>query len=97
MVNIYAAVTLPVNPSGVKPLTIEQIWAGLVQKCIHPHQGFVAVISDCVVESQTDDEIVRTVTFKKEFAPPGTEKDGGRMREVIGMQKPMQVCRFVIL
>ncbi|MCJ1308547.1 hypothetical protein MMC25_002200 [Agyrium rufum] len=74
MVAIEAATTVPVNKPGSKPLTRQQVWAGLIQKCLTP-QKFVSVMSDCKVSSQTATEIIRTVTFREGMGPPMSPPD----------------------
>lgn len=53
---------------------------------------FVPVMSDCEVESQTEEEIVRTVSFKEGMGPGGK---AGRVKEVIRLVGGCIVCFFL--
>jgi hypothetical protein len=68
MVNINLAWTSPINPTGVSPLTIEQIWAGLQRKIRYAHE-FVPVIESCEVLSDENDVVTRIVKFKEGAGP----------------------------
>ena len=88
---ILAASTAPVNPHPLPDraptLTIPQIWAGLLEKCRNPHKGFVAVMTDCEVLSETETEVERLVTFKS-----GGSMAAGKVKEKIVLGKSMRVC-----
>jgi len=61
---IYAAATVPVNPSGVeRVLTIEELWKGLELKVRKP-ELFLPVIDTCKVLEDKDGVVVREVVFK---------------------------------
>ncbi|KAF9054286.1 hypothetical protein BJ165DRAFT_1338181 [Panaeolus papilionaceus] len=57
------AVSRSVNPPGVTPvLSEEQLWRGLEIKARDPQQ-FVAAMSECTIQSDTGDKVVRIVRF----------------------------------
>ncbi|KAF2653383.1 DUF1857-domain-containing protein [Lophiostoma macrostomum CBS 122681] len=68
MVKINLAWTSPINPKGVEPLTIKQLWAGLQRKIRYAHE-FVPVIESCEVLSDEDGVVKRIVKFKDGAGP----------------------------
>jgi len=77
MVNIHVAYTAPVNPSGLSPvLTTSHLWQGLQRK-VRNAPDFVPAILKCEVLEENDEgtEVLREVTFKEGFGPPGPVKE----------------------
>ncbi|KAK1832997.1 DUF1857-domain-containing protein [Podospora conica] len=89
MVTINLAYTAPINrPTQTPILTPSQVWAGLVDKVLHP-AGFVPLIVDCTVVSTTPATasdpltVTRLVTFRgREDAP---------VKEVCAHHPPVRV------
>jgi hypothetical protein len=86
MVLVTFGATLPVNPSDATTvLSAADVWAGLIEKCVAPHKGFVKPIIDCEVTKQTPTEIERYITFEKDFVlREGREKVKERIELIEG-------------
>ncbi|MCJ1236920.1 hypothetical protein MMC14_004904 [Varicellaria rhodocarpa] len=92
---ISASTTLPVNPPSstsisststpIPTLTPEQLWTGLIRKCLRP-EDFIPAILKSEVLRQSESEIVRRVVFKKGEGPPGNGDGDGWVEERIALE-----------
>lgn len=91
MHTIHLASTHPINPSPSTsthpPLTIPQIWTGLVLKC-HKPQLFIPSISACEIVAEDAHGLKRIVTFAAGQGPPA-----GKTEEDITYYAPLKVRR----
>lgn len=64
---IYSTATVPVNPSGERKLTREQVWAGLMMKARHARLFLPpGLCTKCEVVAEGKDFIVREAVIMKD-------------------------------
>ncbi len=86
MVIVKLARTEPINPpSAEPPLTIDQVFKGLVRKCYKP-QEFVPLMEGCDILNEQKNGLTRMLTFKQGWGPPSEKAE-----EFITWLEPLRV------